>query len=80
MYYHEILAGISMCRMKQYDIGHQFSNITIIIIAIKLIIILLTYFQGVYARGLYGNASSSFTDKFKHVVRPLAKTGCSFFE
>lgn len=33
-----------------------------------------------YARGLHGNASSSFTDKFKHVVRPLAKTGCSFFE
>ncbi|XP_019863995.1 PREDICTED: acyl-CoA dehydrogenase family member 11-like, partial [Amphimedon queenslandica] len=36
--------------------------------------------QGVYARGLHGNASSSFTDRFKHVVRPLAKTGCSFFD
>ena len=36
--------------------------------------------QGVYARGLLGNASSSQTDRFKDFVLPLASAGCSFIE
>ena len=34
--------------------------------------------QGVYARGLLGNASSAQAELFKAVVDPLASLGCSF--
>ena len=34
--------------------------------------------QGVYARGLLGNASSEEAKMYKHFVQPLAKVGCYF--
>ena len=38
------------------------------------------YVQGVYARSLLGNASSSQAEMFKDLVQPLASEGCSFIE
>ena len=34
--------------------------------------------QGVYARGLLGNASSAQAEMFNALVEPLATVGCSF--
>ena len=36
--------------------------------------------QGVYARGMKGNASSSVARGFKVMVSPLAERGCSFIK
>ena len=38
----------------------------------------ILFSQGVYARGLLGNASSAQATMFKAVVDPLADLGCSF--
>ena len=34
--------------------------------------------QGVYARGIQGNASSSMALFYKDIVQPLAEAGCAF--
>ena len=34
--------------------------------------------QGVYARGIQGNASSSMALFYKDIVQPLAEAGCGF--
>ena len=34
--------------------------------------------QGVYARGIQGNASSSMALFYKDIVQPLAEVGCAF--
>ncbi len=47
---------------------------------IPLVVMLPCPIQGVYARGLMGNASSAKTQLYKAVVEPLAHMGCSFIE